>query len=115
MDAYGFNNAIAVTMVWYNPQTELIIEIDMAFSNNNEYAWHDNASGEEWTSGNTSTYDVDVQNIATHEVGHWLMLEDMYNKPANQETMYGISAQFDLAKHSLESGDIAGILEIYPS
>ncbi|MFC2068243.1 hypothetical protein ACFLTP_04475 [Chloroflexota bacterium] len=115
LDFYGFTNAIAVTMVWYKTQTGLIVEIDMAFSNNTEYTWHNNTTGENWTVVNTAAYDVDVQNIATHEAGHWLMLGDMYNKPAEKETMYGISAEFDLAKRSLESGDFAGILEIYPA
>jgi len=115
LEAYGFSNAIAVTMVWYNTQTNLIVEIDMAFSNNPEYTWHVNTTGEDWTAGNTTAYDVDVQNIATHEAGHWLMLLDMYNKPANEQTMYGRSAEFDLQKRSLESGDIAGVLEIYPA
>jgi hypothetical protein len=29
--------------------------------------------------------------------------------------MFGISAEFDLEKRSLENGDIAGIVEIYPA
>ena len=62
----------------------------------------------------SEAYDVDVQNIMTHEAGHWLLLEDLYNKPANDQTMYGRSAEFDLQKRSLESGDEAGIQEIYP-
>ncbi|MFC1991055.1 hypothetical protein ACFLU9_02775 [Chloroflexota bacterium] len=115
LDAYGLSKAIAVTMVWYNPLNNLIVEIDMAFSNNSEYTWHVNTTGEDWTAGSTPYYDVDVQNIATHEAGHWLMLQDMYNKPANEQTMYGISAEFELQKRSLESGDKAGIIEIYPS
>lgn len=113
LEAYGFFNAIAVTIVWYNTWTKLIVEIDMAFSSSPEYAWHVNTTGEDWTAGNTTAYDVDVQNIATHEAGHWLMLDDMYNKPANEQTMYGISAEFELQKRSLGSGDMAGILEIY--
>jgi hypothetical protein len=115
LNAEGFTNAIAVTMIWYMGDT--ILEVDMAFSNNPEFEWKQNLPGdEEWDFNNTiGKYDVDVQNIATHEAGHWLLLEDMYNKPANQQTMYGISAEFDLKKRSLESGDIAGIIAIYPS
>ena len=115
LDAFGFTNAIAVTMVWYIGG--IIQEVDMAFSNNPEFEWKQNLPGdEEWDFGNTvGKYDVDVQNIATHEAGHWLMLGDMYNKPASEQTMFGISAEFDLQKRSLESGDLAGIVEIYPS
>ena len=115
LNAEGWPNAIAVTMVWYLGDT--ILEVDMAFNNNSQFAWSYNGPGDEiWDNGNTvDKYDVDVQNIATHEVGHWLMLEDLYNKPAGEQTMYGISAEFDLQKRSLESGDIAGITSIYPS
>ena len=87
----------------------------MAFNINAKFNWHDNTTGEDWTARNTAACDVDVQNIATHEAGHWLMLGDMYNKPAGEQTMFGISAEFDLQKRSLESGDKAGIEEIYPA
>ena len=111
-----YPNAIAVTMVWYNTQTGLIIDVDMAFNSNSTFAWHQNDFGEEWTEDRDPVaYDVDVQNIATHEAGHWLMLGDMYNKPAGEQTMFGISAEFDLQKRTLESGDMAGIEEIYPA
>ncbi|MFC1972360.1 matrixin family metalloprotease [Chloroflexota bacterium] len=116
LDDYDFSNAIAVTMFWYDPLTGLISEIDMAFNNNTKFAWHVNDDSDEiWDYADTDAYDVDVRNIATHEAGHWLILGDMYNKPANEQTMYGISAEFELQKRSLESGDKAGIIEIYPS
>jgi hypothetical protein len=114
LNAEGWSNAIAVTMIWYMGDT--ILEVDMAFNNNSQFAWSQNGSGDEdWDNGDTAgKYDVDVQNIATHEAGHWLLLGDMYNKPASEQTMYGRSAEFDLQKRSLQSGDIAGIIEIYP-
>ncbi|MEE8582465.1 MAG: hypothetical protein V3S61_01160, partial [Dehalococcoidales bacterium] len=110
-----YPNAIAVTMVWYNTQTGLIIDVDMAFNSSSSFAWHQNESDDDWAEGNTAAYDVDVQNIATHEAGHWLMLGDMYNKPAGEQTMFGIGYEFGLQKRTLESGDIAGIEEIYPA
>ena len=114
LDAYGFSNAIAVTMVWYN-SSGIIQEVDMAFNSSSQYTWHQNDPGEEWTADRTPAYDVDVQNIATHEAGHWLLLGDLYNKPASEQTMFGRSAEFDLQKRTLASGDIAGIEEIYPA
>ncbi len=110
-----YPNAIAVTMVWYNTQTGLIIDVDMAFNSSSSFAWHQNESDDDWAEGNTAAYDVDVQNIATHEAGHWLMLGDMYNKPAGEQTMFGIGHEFGLQKRTLESGDIAGIGVIYPA
>ena len=97
------SNVIAMASFWYSRATREILECDIRFNVNLE-----------WGTGGAMTV-YDVQNIATHEAGHWLMLLDMYNKPANEQTMYGRSAEFDLQKRSLESGDIAGVLEIYPA
>jgi len=118
--ALDYPNAIAVAYIWYLTLTKEIVEVDMALNSDPTFAWHQNTvEGDpdeaEWTAPTTDAYDVDVQNIVTHEAGHWLMLGDLYNKPANDQTMYGRSAEFELQKRSLESGDEAGIQEIYPN
>ena len=56
---------------------------------------------------------MDLGTIATHEFGHWLLLEELYNKPAGDQTMYGYSTYGETSKQTLESGDIAGIEAIY--
>jgi len=114
-----YQGAIAVAMVWYNPLTGEIVEVDTAMNSDPAFKWWQNSvSGDpdkaKWQYEDTDAYDVDVQNIMTHEAGHWLMLGDLYNKPANDQTMYGRSAEFELQKRSLESGDETGIQEIYP-
>ncbi len=110
----AYPNAIAVTMVWYNPATKLISEVDMAMNSGSGFDWTQNTiSGNPNTSsGDSGTYDV--QNIATHEVGHWLMLGDLYTGRTSAQTMYGYGAKGEVKKRSLESGDIAGIKAIYP-
>lgn len=118
--ALDYPNAIAVAYIWYLTLTKEIVEVDMALNSDPTLAWHQNTvTGDPdeaaWTAPTTDAYDVDVQNIVTHEAGHWLMLGDLYNKPANDQTMYGRSAEFELQKRSLESGDEAGIQEIYPN
>ena len=62
-----------------------------------------------------SIYDVDVQNIMTHEVGHWLKLLDLYDEDeaTMAQTMYGRSAERDLTKRSLACGDEAGIVAVF--
>ena len=108
-----YPNAIAVTAIWRNILTLEIVEVDMAM--NSDLPWSqailDLGQDPDTVTGNTNAYDV--QNIVTHEAGHWLMLGDMYNKPAGEQTMYGRSTTGELKKRSLESGDEAGILEIY--
>jgi hypothetical protein len=92
---------IALTSIWYNPATGEVSEVDTLFSTN--YQWSLSGEGGK----------MDLQNIATHEFGHWLILDDLYNKPASTQTMYGYSTYGETMKRSLESGDIAGLETIY--
>jgi len=120
----GNNDAIAVTYMWYNTFTKELVDVDTTLNSNSAYQWWQISLGSSddpdtaawpYIKDANPPYDVDVQNIMTHEAGHWLILNDLYNKPANTQTMYGISAQFELKKRSLEGGDEAGILAIYPT
>lgn len=116
----NYPNAIGVTSFVYYTGTKEIIEVDTALNSNPEFTWWQMyVAGDpniaSWPAGQDSAaYDVDVQNIMTHEAGHWLILEDLYQKPAGVQTMYGISAEFELQKRSLEGGDLAGTQTIYP-
>jgi len=58
----------------------------------------------------TTAYDVNVQNVMTNEAGHWLVLNDLYDDVASEQTMYGISSDRELKGRNLESGDIADLL-----
>ena len=73
-----YKNAIAVTQFWYNPITKELAEVDITLNNNSFFSWWLNSSGENWNAGDSAAYDVDVQNIVAHEVGHWLVLSDLY-------------------------------------
>jgi hypothetical protein len=92
---------IAVTYIWYYTLSGEIAEVDTLF--NTYYTW--SLSGEPGK--------MDLGNIASHEFGHWLLLEDLYNKPAGDQTMFGLSTYGETSKQTLESGDIAGIEAIY--
>jgi hypothetical protein len=117
-----YPHAIAVTYIWYNTLSKELVEVDTALNSNSAFKWwqisvsDEEANNATWPEDDTSSaYDVDVQNIMTHEAGHWLTLDDLYKKPASTQTMYGISPEFELQKRSLESGDEAGIQAIYPN
>jgi hypothetical protein len=119
-DITDYPRAIAVTYMWYYTLSKELIEVDTALNSNSVFKWWQisvsgDPDGAKWPKAwKSEAYDVDVQNIMTHEAGHWLVLGDLYNKPASTQTMYGISPEFELLKRSLESGDKAGIQEIYP-
>ncbi|MEM2739447.1 MAG: hypothetical protein QXQ29_01415 [Candidatus Bathyarchaeia archaeon] len=69
---------IAVTYIWYVGDT--IIETDTRL--NTLYRW--SLSGEPGK--------MDVQNIMTHEFGHWCGLDDLYDDEDYWLTMYGYAS-----------------------
>lgn len=79
-----------------------IVDCDTNF--NLYYSWS--------TSGSGCCYDV--QSVATHELGHWLMLNDLYGGGDTEKTMYWSATTGETKKRSLHSDDINGINYIYP-
>lgn len=101
------SGTLGVTYVWYYPSTGLTAEIDTIM--NNRYKWS-------WSNSNVcadnSSYDA--QNIMTHELGHWLGLNDEYNAGAfGNNTMYGYGSINEVKKNTLTSGDVSGTKLIY--
>ena len=92
---------IAQTTTWYNRYTYEIMEIGMVFN-----------SAYRWTIGG-STNSFDVQDIATHEAGHTLMLLDLYDEAASALTMYGMGSYGETYARTLGAGDVSGIQYIY--
>ena len=97
---------IAVTTVWGYfsgpPKFRELIEWDLLY--NDEYFTFGDAIA------NPAL--MDLQNIATHELGHSAGLADLYNS-CIEETMYGFSSEGETKKRTLNSGDIAGIQKLY--
>jgi hypothetical protein len=99
---YPQAGVIAVTNTWYDTSTNNILEFDMVFDT--DFKWS--------TTGARKT--MDVQNIATHELGHAVGLADLYIPLARKETMYGYSTTGETTKRSLYTCDKAGITFLYP-
>ncbi|MFC2027045.1 matrixin family metalloprotease, partial [Chloroflexota bacterium] len=96
-------STIAIATFWYysNPEDfDEIIEFDIVF--NSFLNW-----------GIELTDAFDVQNIATHEVGHVVGLGDLYDSDNSEQTMYGYGSIGETKKISLEEGDIKGAQAIY--
>lgn len=99
--AYGLpSGVIAQSSSWGSGST--IMEADIRY--NNDYEWGDGAPG----SGT-----MDIQSIATHEVGHWLVLRDQYGPGDTAKVMYGFG-DYESVARTLSAGDVAGIKWIYP-
>lgn len=99
---YPNDGVIAVTSVWYTPIRKQIVEFDMRF--NTRFNWGDAIS---------DSSKMDLQNIATHELGHGVGLSDIYSSACAEVTMYGYSTEGETKKRSLEQPDITGLQEMY--
>jgi len=99
---YPDSSAIAITALWFSRKGKQIVEFDIIF--NTRFSWGDAAV-------NPSL--MDLQNIAAHEFGHSVGLDDIYSAECSTVTMYGYSWQGDIQKRTLEEPDIAGLLRMY--
>jgi len=96
------SGTIAVTSIWYYTVSKEIVEFDILF--NTFY---------KWGNADITPSVMDLQNIATHELGHGVGLNDMYNADCNQVTMYGYGSYGETIKRTLEPYDVEGLLSLY--
>jgi hypothetical protein len=101
---YADGNVIAVTLTWYNTRTKEAVESDILFDT--DFTWGD---------ATVNIGVMDLQNIATHEIGHTLGLSDTYSTSCQNVTMYGYSIEGEIAKRTLAIPDITGLQKIYGS
>ena len=106
---YSDPGVIAVTNVWGyfygSPRTRELVEWDMLLNNNFKWGVVDPSNP-----GNSV---MDLQNIATHELGHSAGMGDLYDSNCSQETMFGYGIEGETIKRDLNTGDIAGIKALY--
>ena len=94
------SDVIAVTSLWINSENQ-IIEADISF--NTAYGWGD---------ATVNPNVMDLQNIATHELGHTLGLADIYSGSCTGVTMYGSSWFGETDSRTLEKADITGLKKL---
>lgn len=100
-------SALGITYVWYYPSTGLLAEADTIMNNKFSWTW----SGGQSTCAYSGTYDA--QNILTHELGHWMGLDDEYASNYTNNTMYGYGLKMEVKKDTLTNGDVTGLSQIY--
>ena len=108
-DRYSDPDIIAATLIWYNPATKAIVEFDITFET--DYLWGNAGVTNETELGDTTV--MDLQNIATHELGHGIGLGDVYEDVCKPVTMYGYSTEGETKKRTLETPDITGLQKLY--
>ena len=99
--------SLATTYYWYDNISKSILEVDLAFDDTYN-----------WGIGESPSF-YDIQNVATHEFGHWLNLRDLYGNIGDGvndtgKTMYGYADINEVIKRTLHEDDIAGIQWVYP-
>ncbi len=94
----------AMTTRWYySSDPNIIIDVETIFNSNLEWS----------TTGNPAPYQSDVQDVATHELGHWLALGDTNGPGDTEKTMYGTGETGITKRRTLEQDDKNGIIHIY--
>ena len=119
-------DVVAATRVRYNAITGEMTDVDIAY----------NAQYLQWSANATPESDkLDMENVATHEIGHYSGLGDIYNSTDDpyylpemgdgneEQTMYGLIKNGEDKKRTLydyhfenpadTSGDVAGVEYIY--
>ena len=101
-----YQNAIGITIVWGifsgPPWARELVEWDQVYDDV-DFDW--SSTGEPGK--------MDFESIATHELGHSIGLDDLYDTKCSDQTMYGYAAYGETDKRTLEAGDIKGIQELY--
>lgn len=108
-------NTIAVTRVRYNALNGEMTDVDIAFDAEH-FTWD--------TSDDTASSNMNVQNVATHEAGHFSGLGDIYNPTQagyvsfmgsdnESVSMFGYIRSGEFKKNDLDPADSAGVEYIY--
>lgn len=93
---------VAATYIWASGGN--ITECDLVF-NDAEYTW--------WNGSGTCSGRMDIWNISTHELGHFLCLADLYGGADADKTMYGYTGYCETKKRTLHTDDVNGIVALY--
>lgn len=103
---YSQSGVIAVTRIWGyfsgKPSSRYISQFDIMFDT--DFAWGD---------AEVNAALMDLKNIATHELGHGVGLNDIYTTSCQEVTMYGYSANGEIKKRTLAAPDIQGLRILY--
>jgi len=99
------SGAIAVTIVWgiFNgkPSNRELVEWDQVYDDV-DFNWSDSGAAGK----------MDFENIATHELGHSFGMGHPDDSCVD-ETMYRFASEGETKKRDLNTGDIAGVLDLY--
>ena len=100
-------STLGVTYIRYFISDGLVVDVDTIMNKRVPWSWSNSN-----TCANSNSYDA--ENILTHEIGHWMGLDDHYDGAYVDNTMFGYGSKGEVKKNTLTTGDIAGVSAIYP-
>jgi len=109
-------SALAVTITTYDSGSGKIVDTDIYFNNDNFKWGHIDSEEEE-----DSNIIVDIQNIATHEIGHFFGFDHASESPMEGKhefrsaTMYYSSGAGDVSRRTLNDDDTFAVKHLYPT
>jgi len=101
-------SALGVTYTWYYPG--LAVETDTIMNLKFPWSWTP-YPGNNFCSLYPTTYDA--QDILTHELGHWVGLDDHYTSAYVDNTMFGYGSKGEIKKDTLTTGDKTSVALLY--
>jgi len=90
--------ALAVTYIRYFLANGAVVDVDTIMNNKFPWSWSNST-----TCAYTNTYDA--EDILTHELGHWIGLDDEYAANYQDNTMFGSGDKTEVKKITLTAGD----------
>lgn len=108
-------NTIAVTTTTYRPDTGEILDSDIEFNEAIFLFTTVDSPRCEQGKESVSCVATDIQNTATHEVGHLIGLDHTNTPESQQATMLARAALGDTFMRSLAQDDIDGVCHMYPA
>ena len=93
---------VALTVLVFNATTGQIVDADIDI-NGALFQWS--------TTDQPGGLAMDVQNVVTHEVGHFIGLA---HSPIPDATMFAAAPPGELIKRDLHEDDVAGLCDVYP-
>jgi hypothetical protein len=100
--SWGQTDGALAKIRWWVDASGLLTEFDIIFAEDRR--WGVDGAADRF----------DIQNAATHEAGHILVLDDLYDPTAAERVMYGYIRKGETHKRALHRDDIASICALYP-
>ncbi len=104
------SDIIGITSFWFNPATKEVVDADMVL-NFADFTWSTDPEGIPESEGTPGS--MDIQNIVTHELGHFLVLDDLSSPKTSDLTMFGFSDTGEIKSRTLGFGDELGVTKLY--